>query len=35
MPRVDGILTQIGNATFLTKMDVNKRFHQIPPQEEN
>ena len=35
MPRVDDMLTKIGNAKFLTKMDLNKGFHQIPLREED
>ena len=35
MPRVDDMLTEIGNAKFLTKMDLNKGFHQIPLREED
>ena len=35
MPRVNDMLIEIGNAKFLTKMDLNKGFHQIPLQEED
>ena len=35
MPRVDDMLTEIGNTKFLTKMDLNKGFHQIPLREED
>ena len=35
IPRVDDMLTQIGNTKFLMKLDLNKEFHQIQLLEED
>ena len=34
MPRVDDLLTLIGGAKHLNKLDLNKGFHQVPVQEQ-
>ncbi len=33
MPSIDDILAQLGNAAFLSKMDLLKGFHQVPMSE--
>ncbi len=35
MPLIDEILVKLGNAQFFTKIDLAKRFHQIPVATED
>ncbi len=35
MPSIEDILAQLGSATYLSKMDLLKGFHQVPMEEES
>ncbi len=35
MPSIDGILSHLGNATILSKMDLLKGFYQVPMEESS
>lgn len=35
MPSIDDILSHLGNATVLSKMDLLKGFYQVPMEEES
>ncbi len=35
MPSIDDILSQLGNAAFLSKMDLLKGFHQVPMADDS
>ncbi len=34
MPSVEDILSQLGNASFLSKLDLLKGFHQVPMEPD-